>query len=125
MKQETLARELGISQQNISYYEKQEDIDDDLFAQLAKGMGVSPEVLNDYSAEASVINIQEVRENAQTGYIYNFNPIDKILEQTSKIEELYKSLLRSEQEKIEILITANKALQTRIEEMKGPEEAKK
>lgn len=39
MKQETLARELNTSQQNISYYEKQEDLEDKLFSQLAKGMG--------------------------------------------------------------------------------------
>ncbi|MDD4192542.1 MAG: helix-turn-helix transcriptional regulator [Mangrovibacterium sp.] len=118
MKQETLAGELGTSQQNISYYEKQEDIDNDLFTQLAKGMGVSPEVLQDYNAEAPIFNIQEARENAQTGYIYNFNPIDKILEQSSKIEELYKALLKSEQDKVEILSGANNDLRTLVEEFR-------
>jgi len=115
MKQEALAMELGTSQQNISYYEKQEDIDDELFSQLAKGMGVSPEVLKDYNTEAPTFNIKEMREYSS---IYNFNPIDKILEQSSKIEELYKALLKSEQDKIEILSTANSDLQTVVEELK-------
>ena len=99
----------------VSYYEKQEDIDDELFSQLAKGMGVSPEVLKDYNTEAPTFNIKEMREYSS---IYNFNPIDKILEQSSKIEELYKALLKSEQDKIEILSAANSDLQTVVEELK-------
>ena len=119
MKQEALAMELGTSQQNISYYEKQEDIDNDLFTQLAKGMGVSPEVLKDYNAEAPILNISELRENSQAfNYIHNFNPIDKILEQSSKIEELYKALLKSEQDKVEILSGANNDLRTLVEEFR-------
>jgi transcriptional regulator with XRE-family HTH domain len=125
MKQETLAKELGTSQQNISYYEKQEDIDDELFTQLAKGMGVNPEVLQDYNAEAPIFNIQEARENAQTGYIYNFNPIEKIMEQSSKIEELYRALLKSEQDKNEFLSNTNNDLRTLIEEVKKLKEEKK
>lgn len=117
MKQETLATELGTSQQNISYYEKQEDLDDDLFVQLARGMGVSPDVLRDYSTEVPTLSITEMRDYSQAT-VYNFNPIDKIMEQAAKIEELYKALLKSEQDKIEILATANSDLQIVVEELK-------
>ncbi len=104
MKQETLAHELGTSQQNISYYEKQEDLDDELFNQLARGMGVEPDVLKDFNSNAPILSINEMRENAQAfNYIHNFNPIDKIVEQAAKIEELYKALLKKEQEKNELL----------------------
>ncbi len=108
MKQEVLAKELGTTQQNISHYEKQEELDDELFAQLAKGLGVAPEILKDFNAEASIFSIQEMKDSSQA--IYNFNPIDKIMEQASKIEELYKELLKSERDKIEVLINANKAV---------------
>lgn len=119
MKQEVLAKELGITQQNISYYEKQEVLDDELFAKLASGMGVSPDVLKDYNAEAPIMNINEMRENSQAfNYVYNFNPIEKIIEQASKIEELYKDLLKSERDKIEVLTNANKALMDLAEEVK-------
>jgi transcriptional regulator with XRE-family HTH domain len=109
MKQDVLAKELGTTQQNISNYEKQEELEEELFAQIAKAMGVSPEILRDFNAEASIFSIQEMKDSSQA--IYNFNPIDKILEQTLKIEELYKELLKSERDKIEVLNNANMALQ--------------
>lgn len=128
MKQETLAKELGTSQQNISYYEKQEDLDDDLFAQLAKGMGVNPEVLKDYSEETAVnIFSNAAFHDNSSGVMYNptFNPIDKIIEQSAKIEELYKELLKSERDKIEVLTNANKAVLELAEEVRKMKETKK
>ena len=127
MKQETLARELGTSQQNISYYEKQEDLDDEVFNQLAKGLGVKPEVLKDYSDEAAVnIFSNAFHDNSSAGVMYNptFNPIDKIVEQSSKIEKLYKELLQSERDKIEVLKNANKAVLELAEEIKKMKEKK-
>ena len=59
-----------------------------------------------------------MHENAQAGYNYNFNPIDKIMEQASKIEELYKELLKSERDKIEVLTNSNKAVMDLAEEVK-------
>lgn len=117
MKQETLARELGTSQQNISYYEKQEDLDDDVFSQLAKGLGVNSEVLKDYSGEAPTLSINEMRDYSHAS-VYNFNPIEKIMEQTAKIEELYKELLQSERDKNEVLKNANKAVLELAEEVR-------
>lgn len=130
MKQETLARELETSQQNISYYEKQEDLDDDLFAKLAHGMGVNPEVLKDYSDEATVnifSNAFHDNSSAGAGVMYNptFNPIDKIIEQTSKIEELYQELLKSERDKNEVLKSANKAVLELAEEVRKMKEVNK
>ncbi|NJN28530.1 MAG: helix-turn-helix transcriptional regulator [Cyclobacteriaceae bacterium] len=116
MKQEVLAKELGITQQNISYYEKQEELDEELFAKLASGMGVSPDVLKDFSSEPSIFSIQEMRDSSQA--IYNFNPIEKLMEQAAKIEELYKDLLKSERDKIEVLANANKAVLDLAEEVK-------
>jgi transcriptional regulator with XRE-family HTH domain len=128
MKQETLAHELGTTQQNISYYEKQEDLDDGLFNQLAKGMGVEPEVLKDFSDETAVnIFSNAFHDNSSAGVMYNptFNPIDKIVEQAAKIEELYKELLQSERDKIEVLTNTNKAVLELAEEVRKMKEAKK
>lgn len=126
MKQDVLAKELDTTQQNISYYEKQEDLDDELFAKLANGMGVSPEVLKDFSSDAPILSINEMRENAQAfNYIYNFNPIEKLMEQASKIEELYKELLKSERDKNEVLTNANKAVMDLAEQVKRLVEGKK
>lgn len=63
-----------------------------------------------------------MRENSQAHYNNNFNPIDKIMEQSTKIEELYKELLQSERDKIDILTKANKnvlELAEEVRKMKG------
>lgn len=71
-------------------------------------MGVDPDILNDFNAQSSVFNIQEMKDNSRAIEInehpvYNFNPIEKIIGQASKIEELYKDLLQSERDKVELL----------------------
>ena len=126
MKQETLAHELGTSQQNISYYEKQEDLDDHLFAQLAKGMGVNPDVLKNFSDESAVNIFSNAFHDSSAGVMNNpsFNPIDKIVEQAAKIEELYKELLQSEREKAEVLTNANQSLIDLVAEIKRLQEKK-
>lgn len=111
MKQATLAEALGTTQQNISNYEKQEELDGSLFAQLAVAMGVAPEILSDFNPESIYGNhIQEMKDNAQavycadsSSYTYNFNPIDKIMEQVDQIKALYEELLKCERDKIDIL----------------------
>lgn len=115
MKQEILAKELNTTQQSISYYEKQEDLDENLFKQLAQGMGVSPDILRNFNMESPIFNIQEMKDQSS---IYNFNPIEKILEQAAKIEKLYEDLLKVEREKIELLTNTNKILQSLIEKAK-------
>lgn len=118
MKQEILAKELNTTQQSISYYEKQEDLDEVLFEQLAQGMGVSPDILRNFNMESQIFSIQEMRDSSQAIYNYNFSPIDKIVEQAAKIERLYEDILKVEREKIELLTNTNKTLQSLIEGMK-------
>lgn len=112
MKQEILAKELNTTQQSISYYEKQEDLDENLFKQLAQGMGVSPDILRNFNMESPIFNIQEMKDQSS---IYNFNPIEKILEQAAKIEDLYNDLLKVERDRVEELTNTNKALQSLID----------
>ena len=87
MKQEALAADLGISQQEISKIEKQDEIEDKLLTQIAnsyKDATISP------GATATVY-----------AHTQQINPLDKIV-------ELYERLLQSEREKIELLKNANK-----------------
>lgn len=126
MKQDVLADALKTSQQNISYYEKLETLDEEIFSKLAVSMGVEPEILKDFDAASTVFNIQEMKDqsqaiemNDQINPTYNFNPIDKIMEQAATIEGLYKSLLKSEQEKVELLTESNKTLHGLLETKKN------
>jgi hypothetical protein len=95
-------------------------MDDKLFAQIAHAMGISPDVLKNFNVEDAVnIFSNTFSENSQAGNNYNFNPIDKIIEQSSKIEELYKELLKSEREKVEVLTKANEFMSSALEKLKA------
>src|SRR5690606_17104227 len=104
MKQEALAIELGVSQQTISNMEQSETIEDEKLEQVANVLGVSADAIKNFSDE-SILNIisNSFHDNSVlNGVLYNptFNPIDKILQQSEKIEELYKKLLQAEKEKV-------------------------
>ncbi len=104
VKQEALAVDLGISQQEISKIEKEEEIEDTLLSQIANVLGVAPEVIRDFDVERAIYNINNIRDNTfeqgSTSIAQQINPIDKIV-------ELYERLLQSEREKVEILKKVN------------------
>lgn len=106
MKQETLAEELGISQQSVSQMEQSESLEDEKLDKVAKVLGVSKEAIKNFSEEA-ILNIigntYHVDNSSAVNYGCTFNPIDKIIEQSDKIEELYKKLLEAEKEKVAYL----------------------
>ncbi|MBS9525787.1 helix-turn-helix transcriptional regulator [Litoribacter alkaliphilus] len=98
MKQDTLAAELGISQQAVSKLEQSADIEEDRLEQVAKVLGVKKEAIKAFSEEA-VFNIMgnTYHDNASSlNYGCTFNPVDKIV-------ELYERLLLAEKEKVELL----------------------
>lgn len=104
MKQEALAADLGVNQQVISKIEKQEEIEEGLLTKIAEVLGVSTEVIKDFDVEKTIFNISHhnyrdanIAEEATTyAIVQQINPLEKIV-------ELYERLLKSEQEKIEIL----------------------
>ena len=106
MKQETLAEELGISQQSVSQMEQSESLEDEKLDKVAKALGVSKEAIKNFSEEA-ILNFigktYHVDNSSAVNYGCTFNPIDKIIEQSDKIEELYKKLLEAEKEKVAYL----------------------
>ncbi|WP_348688862.1 helix-turn-helix transcriptional regulator, partial [Zunongwangia profunda] len=57
MKQETLAAELGISQQSVSSLEQSEHIEDEKLERVAKVLGVSKEAIENFSEESIFHNI--------------------------------------------------------------------
>jgi transcriptional regulator with XRE-family HTH domain len=104
-KQDALATDLGMSQQAVSKIEQQEEIDDELLTRIAGALGVSPDLIKEFDEEKAIYNINSnnyreatISEGATANAIsQQVNPIDKIV-------ELYERLLKSEKEKIEILI---------------------
>ena len=104
MKQEALAADLGVNQQVISKIEKQEEIEEGFLKRIAEVLGISEEVIKDFDVEKTIFNINHhnykdanISEGATTyAIVQQINPLEKIV-------EVYERLLKSEQDKIEIL----------------------
>lgn len=106
MKQETLAAELGISQQAISKIEQSQEVEEDALEKIAKVLGVSSEAIKAFTEEAIFNIISNTFHNTSSdnstliasslNYQPTFNTIEKIV-------DLYERLLASEREKVELL----------------------
>jgi transcriptional regulator with XRE-family HTH domain len=107
VKQETLASELGISQQSVSLLETKETIDPETLEQIAKTLKVPVEAIKNFNEDAAVNIIANTFQDESVAYAYNykctFNPLDKYIETVEKNEKLYEALLKSEREKIALL----------------------
>lgn len=107
MKQETLAEELGISQQSVSNIEQSERLEDEKIARIAAVLGVTKEAIENFSEE-SVLTIMSNSFNDHStlnAILHNptFNPLDKVVELFEEKEKLYERLLQAEKEKVAYL----------------------
>ncbi|RFZ81025.1 XRE family transcriptional regulator [Mucilaginibacter terrenus] len=106
MKQETLAHELGISQQAVSKIEQSADVDGEALEKIAKILGLSSEAIKAFTEEAVFNIISNTFHNTSSdnstliasslNYQPTFNTVEKIV-------ELYERLLQAEKEKNELL----------------------
>ncbi|MGV3685099.1 MAG: helix-turn-helix domain-containing protein [Daejeonella sp.] len=105
MKQESLALELGLSQQMVSKIESSEEVEAELLDKIAKALGLSAEAVRNFSEEAifNIIGNTYHDNSASLNYQCSFNPIDKIVALYDEKVELLQRLLQSEREKNEIL----------------------
>jgi transcriptional regulator with XRE-family HTH domain len=100
IKQEFLAQELGVSQQTVSNIENSAKIEEEVLEKIARALGVTIPAIQNFSEEA-IINY--FHDQSNFNYHCTFNPLDKLLELVEENKKLYERLLKSEQEKIELL----------------------
>ena len=107
VKQDALANDLGITQQEVSKIEKQEHIEESLLLNIADVLSVSPEVIMNFNLERAIANI--CKSDYESSLLAKeVEPEDEIqIKMLDKIFELYERLLKSEKEKIEILTLNN------------------
>ena len=108
VKQETLANELGISQQSVSLLETKETIDAETLEQIARTLKVPVDAIKNFNEEAAnnyinTFNDNSTNNGAIIGYHCTFNPLDKYVEAVEKNEKLYAALLKEKDEKISLL----------------------
>ncbi|HEY9049594.1 MAG TPA: helix-turn-helix transcriptional regulator [Ohtaekwangia sp.] len=112
MKQETLAEELGISQQAVSKLEQSEQIEDTTLTRIAKALGLTPEAIKNFSEESIIYNIQNNNYDSasaptanQSNHYNNcnFNPLDEYINEVKENKKLYEALLKEKEDKIVFL----------------------
>lgn len=104
MKQDTLANELGLSQQAISALEQKEALDKDMLDKVAKVLKVPVEAIQNYTDEKAVNIISSTfNDNAVVNNYPTFNPLEKYIEAMEENKRLYERLLETEREKVALL----------------------
>ncbi len=113
--QETVAEQLGISQQAISKIEQKEEVDDTTLDRIAKAMGISAEAIKNLQENATVYNVVAnhgpLSDHASVlsgqasvqNYQCTFNPIEKWVEAIEENKKLYEALLKEKDEKVALL----------------------
>ena len=99
IKQESLALQLGLSQQAISQIEQKEVLDSKILEDLAKAINIAPEVIKNMTEDAANNFINTFNDQSGFNYQCTFNPLDKYIEAIEANKELYERLLKFEQEK--------------------------
>jgi transcriptional regulator with XRE-family HTH domain len=104
MKQETLAAELNINQQKMSFIEAKEEIDLELLEKIAKVLHVPVDAIQNFDEDAAInIFANSITNNdhsAVLNYQPTFNPIDKVI-------DLYERMLKEKDEQIAKLLARN------------------
>jgi len=113
MKQESLATELGISQQAVSKIEQTADVEDAVLNKVAVALGVTSDAIKAFTEESVFNYFNTFHDNSGAGAwsshgTFNFNPIDKLIEVFEENKKLYEQLLTSEREKVELLKNQSK-----------------
>lgn len=110
IKQEALAYDLGDewNQKKISLLEQREKIESGLLKQIADVLKVPTEAIKNFDEEAAVNYFNTFNDNSVSHVIgnygtYNFNPIEKLIDAMEENKRLYTALLKSAQEKIDLL----------------------
>lgn len=103
MKQETLAVQLGLSQQAISQLEQKEALDAKQIEEIAKILKVSPDIIKYMTDDAANNFINTFNDHSGFNFQFTFNPLDKYVEAMEANKVLYERMLASEKEKYEML----------------------
>ena len=94
IKQQDMAKRLGMTQQNYSRIENSENIDDDMLNQIAEIVEFPADTIRtlETAGQQSIFNSGSISDSI----FYQNNPLEKII-------DLYERLLESEREKVKLL----------------------
>jgi len=111
IKQETIAVQMGLSQQAVSQLEQKETLDSKQIEEIAKILKVSPDIIKYMTDDAANNFINTFNDHFGFNFQCTFNPLDKYIEAMEANKALYERLLASEKEKSDLL---QKVLDTKL-----------
>lgn len=107
IKQDALAVDLNMSQQNVSLLEAKEVIDPETLELIAQKLKVPVDAIKNFNDDAAVQYINTFHDNSvgvgQVYGEYNFNPIEKWLEAIEENKRLHQALIKEKEEKIALI----------------------
>ncbi|WP_288878853.1 helix-turn-helix domain-containing protein [Pedobacter panaciterrae] len=111
IKQDDLARSLGVTRQAISKLEQSEQVDDEKLGQIAAALGVTAETIKNFKEDTAInyiqYNYEGSNKDASNVSILTqnctFNPLEKYIEAIEENKRLYEALLKSEREKLALI----------------------
>jgi transcriptional regulator with XRE-family HTH domain len=103
IKQDTLAIQMGLTQQAVSQLEQKETLDSKQIEEIARILKVSPDIIRHMTDEAANNFINTFNDHSGFNFQCTFNPLDKYIEAMEANKALYERLLVSEKEKLDLL----------------------
>lgn len=103
IKQDTLAIQMGLTQQAVSQLEQKETLDSKQIEEIARILKVSPDIIRHMTDEAANNFINTFNDHSGFNFQCTFNPLDKYIEAMEANKALYERLLASEKEKSDML----------------------
>ena len=101
IKQDILADLIEASQQTVSRYEAQKELDEDTLNKIAKALNIPAEAIKKFDEESAVNFISNTFTLNEQSVVYqnNFNPVEKIMQLYGEKIELYERLLKPSKKK--------------------------
>jgi transcriptional regulator with XRE-family HTH domain len=103
IKQDTLAIQMGLTQQAVSQLEQKETLDSKQIEEIARILKVSPDIIRHMTDEAANNFINTFNDHSGFNFQCTFNPLDKYIEAMEANKALYERLLASEKQKLDLL----------------------
>ena len=103
IKQDTLAIQMGLTQQAVSHLEQKETLDSKQIEEIARILKVSPDIIRHMTDEAANNFINKFNDYSGFNFQCTFNPLDKYIEAMEANKALYERLLASEKQKLDLL----------------------
>lgn len=115
IKQETLAKQLGITQQAVSKMEQSETIDDEKLEQIANALGVTADQIKHFDEDRAINNFVRDHNNHDSSInAISVNAVIYYQGHSDKVVELYERMIEADKQKIKELEEKVKALESQL-----------